>query len=262
MLETMRYESRRRVRGTLALTLLLSAFIGLIVYIYPSFAESTAEIDALVESLPQAVREGFGAESYATIEGFLSTEVYGTIWVLLLGLYFAYAAGGLLAADIETGRLYMTLATPISRGRLGAEKFLSLAVPLVTLNTALPVFVFGATVAVDYVVDPYYLLWVHLLSIPYLLVCSGVGFALSSVVDRADVAQRSGIAVVFLLFMLDSVTVGTDFEWLGTLSPTRYFDPTEILLDRTLDFGGALVLLIAAAALVVIGLAVFQRRDV
>jgi ABC-2 type transport system permease protein len=262
MLETTRYESRRRVRGTAGLTVLLAAFIGLIIYIYPSFAESTAEIDALVESLPQAFREGFGAESYASIEGFLSTELYQFLWVLLLGLYFTYAAGGLLAPEIESGQLYMVLAAPVSRTRLAAEKFLSLLVPLVTLNTVIPVFVFGASMLVDYVVDPWYLLLVHLLSVPYLLACAGIGLVLSARFDRGDVAQRSGIAVVFLLFMLDSVTVGTDFEWLGSLSPTRYFDPTEILLNETLDLGGALLLLGTAAALVVVALTLFQRRDI
>ncbi len=262
MFETMRYESRRRVKGTAALTVLLAAFIGLVIYIYPSFAESTAEIDALLESLPQAFREGFGAASYATIEGFLSAEVYQFLWVLLLGLYFTYAGGGLLANDIETGRLYMVLATPISRTRLALEKFLSLFVPLVTLNTVIPLFVFGASIAIDYVVDPWHLFLVHVLSVPYLLVCSGIGLVLSAVVDRGDVAQRSGIALVFLLFMLDSVTVETDFEWLGTVSPTRYFDPTEILLEETLDLEGTLLLLFVAAVLLVVGLALFQRRDI
>jgi ABC-2 type transport system permease protein len=262
MFETMRYESRRRVRGTAALTVLLAAFIGLVIYIYPSFAESTAEIDALLESLPQAFREGFGAASYATIEGFLSAEVYQFLWVLLLGLYFTYAGGGLLANDIETGRLYMVLATPISRTRLALEKFLSLAVPLVTLNTVIPLFVFGASMAIGYVVDPWHLFLVHVLSVPYLLVCSGIGLVLSAVVDRGDVAQRSGIALVFLLFMLDSVTVETDFEWLGTVSPTRYFDPTDVLLEETLDLEGTLLLLLVAAVLLVVGLALFQRRDI
>jgi ABC-2 type transport system permease protein len=100
------------------------------------------------------------------------------------------------------------------------------------------------------------------LSVPYLLVCSGIGLVLSAVVDRGDVAQRSGIALVFLLFMLDSVTVETDFEWLGTVSPTRYFDPTDVLLEETLDLEGTLLLLLVAAVLLVVGLALFQRRDI
>jgi ABC-2 type transport system permease protein len=261
MLETTRYEARQRVRGTLALALLLGAFGLLVIYLFPTIAESSADIDALIESLPESFREGFGAETYTTIEGFVAAELYQTIWVLLLGLYMAYTAGGTLAGDIESGRLYLVLAGPVSRTRVAAEKFLAVCLPVVVLNVTMPLFVFGGTVAIDYPLDPFYLLVVHLLSIPYLLVCSGLGLVLSVVFDRGDTAQRGGIALVFLLFLLDSVTLGTDVEWLGAISPTRYVDPTEILLHETIDLVDPLLLCVVAAALVVAALRYFQVRD-
>jgi ABC-2 type transport system permease protein len=182
--------------------------------------------------------------------------------VLLLGLYLTYSAGGTLANDIESGRLYLVLATPVARSSVVIEKFLSLFVPIVGLNLIMPLFVFGATIAVDYPVDPVDLLAVHLMSVPYLLTCASIGLVLSVVISRGDVAQRGGIAALFLLFVLDSVTIGTDYEWLGDLSPTRYYDPTAILLDTTLDVGGALVLLAVTAVLVFASLVLFQRKDV
>ena len=42
-LETTRYEARKRVRGAVALTVLLSLFSLLIVYLYPSIAEAGAD---------------------------------------------------------------------------------------------------------------------------------------------------------------------------------------------------------------------------
>jgi ABC-2 type transport system permease protein len=262
MLEITRYDGRRRVRGTIALTLLLGLFAALVVWLYPFIAEASADIDAYVQSLPESIREGFGAESYGTIEGFLAGELYQFIWVLLLGLYMAYSAAGTLAGDIESGRIHLVLATSRSRVAVAAEKFLSLGVPIVTLNLVMPLFVFAATLAVDYPVDPVYLGAVHLLSVPYLLVCAGIGLLLSVLVSRGDVAQRAAIALVFLLFLLESVTAATDYDWLGLLSPTHYFDPTEVLVDETLDVAGAVLLLAAAAVLVVAALAVFRVRDV
>jgi ABC-2 type transport system permease protein len=262
MLEITRYDGRRRVRGTIALTLLLGLFAALIVWLFPFIAEASADIDAYIESLPESFREGFGAESYGTIEGFLAGELYQFIWVLLLGLYMAYSAAGTLAGDIESERIHLVLATSRSRVGVATEKFLSLGVPIVTLNLVMPLFVFAATLAVDYPVDPFYLGAVHLFSVPYLLVCAGIGLLLSVVVSRGDVAQRAAIAFVFLLFLLESVTVGTDYDWLGLLSPTHYFDPTEILVEETFDVAGAVLLLAAAAALVVVALAVFRTRDV
>jgi ABC-2 type transport system permease protein len=261
MLETTRYEARRRVRGTLALAVLLGAFALLVITIYPTIAESSADIDALIESLPESFREGFGAETYTTVEGFVAAELYNSVWVLLLGLYMAYAAAGTLADDIDTGRLYLVLSAPVARKRIALEKFLSLGLPIGVLNLTMPLVVFGGTIAIGYPLDPYYLLVVHVLSIPYFLVCSGIGMVLSVALSRGDTAQRSAIAIVFLLFLLDSVTLGTDYEWLGVVSPTRYVDPTEVLLHETVDLVDPLLLLLVAFGLVFCSLVWFERRD-
>ncbi|MFB6195430.1 MAG: ABC transporter permease subunit [Haloplanus sp.] len=261
MLETTRYEARRRVRGTLALAALLGCFALLVIYIFPTIAESSANIDALIQSLPESFREGFGVETYTTIEGFIAAELYQTVWLLLLGLYMAYTGGGTLADDIESGRLYLILSAPVARKRIAFEKFLALGLPIIVLNLSMPLFVFGGTIAIGYPLDPYYLLVVHVLSIPYLLVCSGIGLVLSVTLDRGDTAQRSAIALVFLLFLLDTVTLGTDIEWLGAISPTRYLDPTEILLHETIDLLDPLFLLMVAIVLVLVSLARFQHRD-
>jgi len=126
----------------------------------------------------------------------------------------------------------------------------------------LPLVVFGTTVAIGYPVDPAYLLAVHLVSIPYHLVCLGIGEVLSVSFSRGNTAQLGGIATVFLLFLLDSVTAGTDYEWLGSVSPTRYVDTTAVLLDETIHVGDAVLLLAAALFLVFVSLVVFQSRDV
>jgi ABC-2 type transport system permease protein len=262
VLETTRYEGRQRVRGSLALALLLGVFSLLIIYIFPSIAESAADIDAMIDALPESFREGFGAETYTTIEGFVAAELYQFVWVLLLGLYMAYRAGGTVADDVESGRLHLVLATPIARTQLVLEKFLALFVPIGVLSLVVPLFVFGGSLAIDYPLDPFYLVAVHVLTLPYLLVCAGIGLLLSVLFDRGDVAQRGGIAVIFLLFLLDSVTAGTDVDWLGAVSPTRYVDPTDILLHETLDLGDPVLLLGVALGLVFLSVVAFADRDI
>lgn len=261
-LHTTRYEARQRIRSAIAMTILLAAFSLLIIYIFPSIAESGADIDALMESLPESFREGFGSEAYSSIEGFVAAELYNFIWILLVGLYMAYSAGGTFAGDIESGRLYLILAAPISRARIVLEKTLALLTPLVVLNIVMPLVVFAGTIAIDYPIDPYYLAAVHLLSFPYLLVCMGIGQILSVSFSRGNTAQIGGIAVIFLLFLLDSITVGTNLEWLGAISPTRYIDPTEILLNETVNVGDGLLLFGVALLLVFGSIVRFQYRDI
>jgi ABC-2 type transport system permease protein len=263
MFEVTRYEGRRRVRGALALTALVAVFALLVVSLFPSIAESGVDFEEYVESLPPAFQEGFvGSASLTTVEGFLSTEMYQFLWLLLLGLYLAYSAGALIAGDIEADRMDMLLATPVSRSRVVVEKFLSLLVPILLVNLVTPFVVYGGLLAIDESIDVAALFGVHLLSIPYLLTCAGVGLLLSALVSRASLAQRGGIGVVFGLFMLDTVTTDTDFDWLGVLSPTRYYSPVDILGQGSYDLAGALLLLSATVVLVVASVAVFERRDI
>jgi ABC-2 type transport system permease protein len=262
MFEVTQYESRRRIRGAVALAVFVGVFALLIVGIFPSVEASGVDFEAYVENLPTAVSEGFNVQAINTIQGFLAAELYQFVWLLLLGLYMAYAGGGTVAGDVETGRLDLLLATPVSRRRLVLEKFLSLSVPIVLVNLFGLLFVYGGAVLVDESIAIADLAAVHLLSIPYLYVCASVGLLLSVVLSRADVAQRGGIAAVFALFLLDTVSLGTDYEWLGKLSPTRYFDPTDILVEGTYDVGGALVLSAATVLLVLASLLRFQQRDV
>ncbi|WP_224333472.1 hypothetical protein [Haloprofundus halobius] len=66
---------------------------------------------------------------------------------------------------------------------------------------------------------------------------------------------------MFGLFLLETVTANTDFEWVGALAPTRYYDPTAILVDGEYGLVGAVVLLAAAGVLVAVARAWFRWRD-
>jgi ABC-2 type transport system permease protein len=170
MFEVTRYEARRRVRGALVLTALLAVFALFVVYLYPSIAASGVDFETYIESLPPAFQEGFvGDASLTTVEGFLSTEMYQFLWLIMLGLYIAYSAGSIVASDVESGRMDMLLAAPVSRSRVLVEKYLALLVPILLVNLVTPFVVYGGLLAIGERVDTLSLFAVHLLSIPYLL---------------------------------------------------------------------------------------------
>jgi ABC-2 type transport system permease protein len=215
-----------------------------------------------MEAFPPAVRQAFGVASLNTMEGFLSAELYAFGWVLLLGLYFAYAAAGLVADDVERGRMDLLLSLPVRRRRVVAEAYTSLLVPIAVLNVVVPVVVYVATALVDAPVDPVDLVVVHALSVPYFLATAGLGLLASVVADRVSVAQRAALGVLFGLFLVDSVAAGTDYDALGALAPMRYYDPTAVLVEGSYDLAGAALLLAAAAVLVAASALWFGRRDV
>ncbi|WP_336344497.1 ABC transporter permease subunit [Halalkalicoccus ordinarius] len=263
MLEIVRYEAEKRIKGTLALAIGLGVLAVFFVAFFPSLEASGIDFDAYVEAYPPAVQEAFGISSLDTIEGFLAVEVYQFLWLLLLGLYFAYSAGGLIAGDVERDRMDLTLSLPISRSRVLAEKFASVLVPILALNAVVPVVVYAVVLAIGQSIDVADLAVVHLLSIPYLLVCGAIGLVLSTLVDRADVAKRIAIAAVFVLYLIESIAASTDgLEWIGYVSPTHYYDPTAILVEGSYDLTGAAILLGATVLLVLVARYRFQRADV
>jgi ABC-2 type transport system permease protein len=263
MLDLARYEGRHRVRGTVVTTVALGAFALFYVVLFPTFAESFgSELDTLLEAYPDAILKAFGVQSLTTIEGFLASELYTFAWMLLVGLYFAYSAASLIAADVERERMDMLLSLPVSRARVVVEKFASLAVPLAGLSVVIPAVVIAGSAGVGYPVDAVDVATLHLLSIPYLLVCAGIGLVASVAFDRASVAQRVSLGLLAGLFFAESLLTDTDYEVAGVVSPSRYLDPNAVLIDGEYAVVDGLVLLVAAGALVAVAVLWFRRKDI
>ncbi|NHN57744.1 MULTISPECIES: ABC transporter permease subunit [Halorussus] len=265
MLEIAGYESERRIKGTLVLAVLLAVMSVLFVGLFPSIASSGVDFEAYLESLPPAMRAAFGATgavAFTTIEGFLAIELYQFFWLLMLGIYAAYVGGGLIAGDVERDRMDVLLAAPVARRRVVVEKFLSLVPVVVALNLVVGAAVYATVLAVGESISVADLAAVHLLSIPYLLACGAVGLVLSVVFDASDVAKRGGLGAVFGLFLLETVSQSADVAWLGAVSPTRYYDPTAVLVRGEYDWLGAVILLAGAAALVAASAWWFRRKDI
>lgn len=261
MFETARYETSRRVRGTAVLTIAVGLYAAFIVW-YFTVLESV-NVDEIYESMPPAMMEAFGIQTLSTIEGFLGAQLFNFVWLLGLGLYFAYAAGGLISSDIETERMDLLLSFPISRSRLLVEKTSSLLLPLLSLNLVVGGVIYVLVLAIGESIDLTHLVLAHVLSIPYLLVCAGIGVVFSVVVDRAAVAERAAIGVVFILFLVESVVGGADdYDWIQYISPTHYYEPTSILIDGTFELIDTGILLVAFFGLLLLGQILFRQRDI
>jgi ABC-type transport system involved in multi-copper enzyme maturation, permease component len=229
-----RYEGRKRLRGSVYLSVAVSALAALDIWVYPSFRDAF-EGEEFLDAYPDQLLQLFDIRTMTTIEGFLATELYVFGWILLLGLYLAYLAAGRVAGDIEHERMDILLSLPISRARTVTEVFAALAVPIVVVNLLPPVVVVVGGELIGESVAVADLLAVHVLSIPYLFACASIGLVASVVADRADIARRVALGVVFGLYLVESLVVGTDYEAAGVVAPSRHYDPAAILIDSNYD---------------------------
>ncbi|EJN58740.1 ABC-2 type transport system permease protein [Halogranum rubrum] len=264
MLELYAFEVRRRGRQTLLLTVLLVATIGLVVGLYPSIAASGVDFEAYVESFPPEVQNAFlgSVENIGTVEGFLVTELYQFVWVLLLGIYFGYVAAGAIAGEIEGNSIDLLLVNPVSRSRIVVAKCFSLLPTIVVVNGVAWMAVLAAVAFVGEDIDPLDLLVLHALFVVYHASSATIGLLASVLVDRVRVAQGIAIAVHFALYLVDSLTLDTDYEWVGDLALSRYFDAGAILVAGDVDWPGVAYLVVVAIVLVVVSAELFERKDV
>ena len=260
MFEFARYDAAKRVRGSVYLSIGLSLLAAFAVGAYPSYSEAM-DMEQLQEAFPEPMIQAFNIETMASLEGFLSVELYMFGWVILLGLYLAYSAASIIADDIDRGRMDTLLSMPVSRPRLASERFAALGVPILMVNVVTPIVVLFTARLIGESLSVVDIIALHLLSIPYLFACAAIGLLASVLFDRASVAQRVALGGTFGLYLVESLLTGTDYEMLGALAPMRYFDPNEVLLDGTYDLVGAVVLIGMTAVLILVSQVWFVRRD-
>ena len=260
MTAILRNESRKRVRGSVIFVGVFALFSALYFSMFPSIQD---DIEELVASFPEFFFDLFGIEAVHTIEGFIAAEIYSFFWVVLLGIYFAYVGAGMIAGDIRNRKMDMTLSGPVSRESVLLQKVASLWVPLVALNITVPVIVYTGALAIGESFNPVALGMAHLLSVPYLLSCAGIGIVLSVLFNRDRTAKLTAIGLVFGLWLVDGVSqLSSTTEWVGAVTPSRYYDETAILVNEEYALLDGLILVLASVALVTVAVVIFIRRDI
>ena len=256
----LRVESGKRVRSSVVLVVVFALLAAMYFAMFPSMQE---EMEVLEDAFPAFFFEMFGIEALHTIEGFIAAEIYSFFWIVLVGIYFAYVGAGMIAKDVAERKMDLTLSNPISRESVLLQKVAALWLPLAVLNVGVGGIVLLGGVAIGEPIDPVAVVMVHLLSIPYLLVCGAIGLVISVGIGHVRTARATALTVVFALWLVDSVSrLDEDYEWIGAVGPSRYYDETAILVREEYAYGDAGILLVVFLALIAVAAFVFSRRDI
>jgi ABC-2 type transport system permease protein len=260
MLDVLRFEAEQRLPITGVLAVAFTLFAAMFVALAPDIVSAGA-YDDIVDAMPPAMQALFGYENFGSIEGIVGGEYYTMAWIVGLGGYLAYSAAGSVAGDLQTDRMDTLLAAPVSRTAVLLGKYLALLVPILVVNVVVAVVLYAGSTLVDMPISPTDLAALHALSVPYLLCWGAVGLLVGVVVRRGRTASRVALGVVIATWLVESVVVSTEFEWLGAVAPMRYFDPSAVLVDGTYDLAGAGLLLVVTAVLLVASLQLFRHND-
>jgi len=239
--------------GIAAVAVVYSAF-------YPSISSSAADLNKYMQNLPDAVKTIIGND-YTSPAGYLRAEFFSLLGPILLLVYTIGGGARAIAGEEESRSLDLLLSTPLSRGRVVADKSSSL---LVT-TLAITMFSFLVIIAVGPPFD---------LSVPVADVAAacvmflllGLTFGSLALAVGCFSGRRTwAIAVAGVIgvatYLLNAVapTVSA-ISWARPLSPFRwYLEPDP--LTTGLNAKNVLVLAASVAVFTAVAVWAFRRRD-
>lgn len=254
-----------RVRSMTYWSIGTSLLMVLMVAFYPSVRDSSRAIDDYVKSLPKGLMQAFGmtGESIASPAGYLVSQLYSTVYpIVVMILAFGLAAWSVAGSEAD-GTLELVLANPVSRRRVALERALGIAALAAIL-------VIVSTAVLDIASRPvglhdgleWWALWSAALQmLAFVMVSATLVFAVGAATGSKGAAIAVGSAVAVLGFFVQALAPlskateglrwGSPWYWLLRDNPVT--TPPN-WLNTLLPLG-------LAAAFVLIGVWAFDRRD-
>lgn len=240
---------------------LIGMLVGLLL---PAFKTLNlqAYLTGNIGSIVGGIRPAPGTSVFAI---YIALELYGSFFMLLFGGVAAYASGAAIARNIEDGTIDLTLARPVSRGRLYLEKWLAMLigcaviVGVAILTTWVATRIFGnATIEWGSFLEA------NLAVASILFLIAGMGMLVSSAVGAARAGGGTAVlVVVFWYFCQTFGTAGDRLSFLKYLGPYYYAPSSQMILSgHWTDPWKLLVPAGAGLVLGIAGLVQFGRRDI
>ena len=204
-----------------------------------------------------------GAEDMASYIGFLNVELYQMFWILILGILIGFIAATLISKEIEAKTIDLLMSNPISRKQIVFEKYLGLIPLILIVNFATMLAVYGVTLAINEEINFGYLFMTHVVSIPYFLAVASIGLFVSVIIDEKIKASIIMIAIIVGMFVFRSISLMIpDYEALGAISLTHYYNPYDILKEGNVDAVGVIVLVVVIIECLLAAMFYFDRRNI
>jgi ABC-2 type transport system permease protein len=198
------------------------------------------------------------------VKGFITLEFF-SLWWMLAGLFVAYLSVSVIASDSENKRMDVMLSTPISRRRYLLEKFSAMSsIALFSVLVAIAGLAGGLTDidALDQISAE--TIFLSLLgSLPFLMVIAAVGMLTAVFFQKVRVGMGITFAFVFAEFFLYTFgSFSKSLEWMKTISIFNYWDYSSVIIDDLFKAGDFILLTILAIVLLIIGIWVFEKKDI
>lgn len=237
----------------------------IVTWIYPIIIQSP-EIEEIPKSFPAAVKRAFGVSTGEEVdlsyEAYISAQLLGRLWPLIMSFYGLNTANGLVAHQVEQGFLVFPLSTPVSRSEILNTQIAVLLSELALLTSATLGGIFAAAGYYDLKIArwPYFRLGILAFSLSSTI--SAYSLLLAVYCKTEEEAERYATVLTCVFYGLDVVSsLSERFSGLKCLTPFALYRPQDVLQEKILPTKEVAVFgALTGAALVLAG-TLFSRKD-
>lgn len=252
------YELRAYRKSTIIWTISLCAVEVLFLLIYPGVVKDAAELQRLLMSYPEMIRNAMGiaVDNFTSFLGFYS---FSFLYVTLCGAIQAMNIGtGIVSKEVREKTADFLLTKPVSRKRIMTAKLLAALTSLVLTNVTYlaVVSLMGSMVATAPFSKKIFLMVTATLFFVQ-LIFAALGVLIAVIVPKIKSVIAVSLSTVFGFFV-----VGMFGSLTRYLTPLKYYDPTYIVRNAAYETQFMIVELIFIVVAIVASYWIYMKKDI
>ena len=235
----------------------LGALCALMAALWPSVSDS---IGKAIQSYPAKIKQVFGIVDLNTVEKYVDAEMLSLIVPLAIAFFAVRCATRAIVGAEENGQLDSLLSLPLSRRVLVAGSYsvtAALVAVILAVMWALTMLVgaaVGAGISGSKMAAGFVNVW------PLAMAFAGLAVFAAGLLHRQAQVTASATAVLFTMYVINILAkLAPDASWMRHLSAFYYYGSA---VQHGLDPSHAALLTAAGLLLAIVGMELFERRDI
>lgn len=256
---------KREMKGSIRLLIIFAAvitmYISIIIHMYDP--QMMQMLDSFVEIMPELMSSVGMKTNAADLLGFMISYLYGFILLVFPMLFCILRGNALIAKYVDKGSMVSLAAAPVKRRTIAFTQMtvlLSGTLLLIVYSTVLELICTESSFPGELDIAALFMLNGGLLCLHLLI--GGICFLASCVCSdtRYSIAFGAGIpAFMYILQML--ANAGKNAENAKYFTFFTLFDPDGITAGENSAIAGMFILLASAVVLYVLGILIFDKKD-
>ena len=256
---------KREMKGSIKLLVIFGAvitmYVAIIVGLYNP--EMMKTLDSFAKMMPELMSAVGMKTNTANLLGFMVSYLYGFILLIFPMVFCILRGNALIAKYVDKGSMVSLAAAPIKRRTIASTQMavlISGVLILILYSTIVELICAGSSFPGELDIAELFILNVGLLCLHLLI--GGICFLSSCIFSDTKYSVAFGAGVPAFMYVLQMLAnVGGDAEKAKYFTFFTLFNPDGIIASESSAAVGAFMLFIGAVVLYVLGIMIFDRKD-